>query len=222
MFDVAYRHQQALDPSALTTLPAALHAIGRAIDDCRYAGLDAASDPAVVLLARHLASVCAGKPADDVLERACTDRIAAIRRFPPLLSLAIRGVAYDAIAKERFHVDGRKALRRLAEALGLERGACEIRSVPGPAGVSGEIVLRTADIHVELIVGGPREGREVAYRRVRYHAGNGALRRHHAAMADLLAPDALAARIRRDLDLAAPLPAGLVASPDAMPALLSA
>lgn len=32
-YDVAFRHQQALDPSALVTIGASLHAITRAIDD---------------------------------------------------------------------------------------------------------------------------------------------------------------------------------------------
>ena len=38
-YDVAFRHQQALDPSALVTIGASLHAITRAIDDCRNAGI---------------------------------------------------------------------------------------------------------------------------------------------------------------------------------------
>ena len=56
-YDVAFRHQQALDPSALVTIGASLHAITRAIDDCRNAGIAFETDPAVILLARHLARV---------------------------------------------------------------------------------------------------------------------------------------------------------------------
>ena len=61
-YDVAFRHQQALDPSALVTIGASLHAITRAIDDCRNAGIAFETDPAVILLARHLASVTARQP----------------------------------------------------------------------------------------------------------------------------------------------------------------
>src|SRR3546814_18916415 len=39
-----------------------LHAIHAAITDCRNAGLDLESDPAFILLARHLGTVCAGQP----------------------------------------------------------------------------------------------------------------------------------------------------------------
>lgn len=48
-YDVAFRHQQALDPSALVTIGASLHAITRAIDDCRNAGIAFETDPAVIL-----------------------------------------------------------------------------------------------------------------------------------------------------------------------------
>src|SRR3546814_3392613 len=39
-----------------------LHAIHAAITDCRNAGLELESDPAIILLARHLGTVCAGQP----------------------------------------------------------------------------------------------------------------------------------------------------------------
>ena len=113
-YDVAYRFQQALDPSALVTIGASLHAITRAIDDCRNAGIAFETDPAVILLARHLASVTARQSEDALLKRRCMDRIAELRQHPALLTLAVRGVAHDAAAKGRFHSDGRKALRRLA------------------------------------------------------------------------------------------------------------
>ena len=58
-FDVAFRHQQALDPSALITIGTTLHALSKAMEDCRNAGVDAENDPAVVMLARHFSSVCA-------------------------------------------------------------------------------------------------------------------------------------------------------------------
>ncbi|MGT2516929.1 hypothetical protein ACVOMT_24510 (plasmid) [Sphingomonas panni] len=213
MFDVAFRHQQALDPSALTTIPTTIHAIEKAIEDCRHAGLDANSDPAVVLLARHLASICATRPADTVLRGTCADRIAALRRFPPLLALAVRGVAYDAVAKERFHIDGRKALRRLAAALDLPDRGYDLYSLPGEVSVAGEIVLRTPTIHLELTIGRLREGRELLYRRAGTTRDPAGPRNHYAAMREVVHPDRLAARIRRDLDLAA-VPA--------LPALLSA
>lgn len=59
-YDVAFRHQQAIDPSALVTIGASLHAITRAIDDCRNSAMrsmqrrlsSASSDCGAVTLAR--------------------------------------------------------------------------------------------------------------------------------------------------------------------------
>src|SRR3546814_8235499 len=61
-YDLAFRYSQALDPSALVMIGTTLHAIHAAITDCRNAGLDLESDPAIILLARHLGTVCAGQP----------------------------------------------------------------------------------------------------------------------------------------------------------------
>ena len=79
-YDIAFRFQQALDPSALSTLPACLHALIAAIKDCRNAGNPDETDPAVLLLARHLGAVAgATGGGDTALRRACLDRIADMR-----------------------------------------------------------------------------------------------------------------------------------------------
>lgn len=79
--------------------------------------------------------------------------------------------------------------------------------------MAGEIVLRTPTIHLELTIGRLREGRELLYRRAGTTRDPAGPRNHYAAMREVVHPDRLAARIRRDLDLAA-VPA--------LPALLSA
>ena len=56
-YDVAHRHGQALDPSARSSIGTALHALSRAIEDCRNAGKDSEADPAVLFLARHLGAL---------------------------------------------------------------------------------------------------------------------------------------------------------------------
>lgn len=78
-YDVALRHQQALDPSALTIIVAGVHAVVAAIDDCRNADRDPDTDPAIILLARHLGRIAETLPiGDDVLRRMCAERIAII------------------------------------------------------------------------------------------------------------------------------------------------
>lgn len=84
--DTLYRHQQALDPSALTIIAGAAHAVSAAIADCHAAGLNPDIDAAVILLARHLGRIAAVVPlGDEALRRCCVDAIATIRgdRFVP-------------------------------------------------------------------------------------------------------------------------------------------
>jgi len=206
-YDVAMRHQQALDPSALITIATTFHALGAAIKDCRNAGKDAETDPAVVLLARHLGTVCGNRPDEGALRRSCMDQIAEIRRHPVLRNLAYRGVAYDEAAKRTFHSEGRIAMRRVAEALGLVADAYDIRSNKGGPAVSGEITLHGEEVWVQLSLGCFGPGKEVIFRRVagmRDYCGD---RNHWASVNELLAPDSFAARLQRELGLSMCRPA---------------
>lgn len=203
-YDIAFRFQQALDPSGLSTLPACLHALTTAIKDCRNAGKSDDLDPAVILLARHLGAVARDLGENDsLLRRVCMDRIADMRGKSALAVLAQKGVSYDEQAKKLFHSDGRKALKRLGDALCLADGSYDLRSNKGGIAVSGEIVLHGEDIYVQLGLG-IGSGREVMFRRVagrRDYCGD---RNHWAAIGELLEPDRLAVRIRRDLHLPNP------------------
>jgi hypothetical protein len=201
-YDVAMRHQQALEPSALTTIAATLHAIEAAITDCRNAGKDSETDAAVILLARHLGAVCVRAPDDGALRRTCMDQIAEIRRHPVLRTLAYRGVSYDEAAKRTFHAEGRTAMRRLAEALGLADGSYEVRSNKGGIAVSGEITLHGEEVWVQLSLGGLGHDREILYRRVQGRKDHCGERNHWASINSLLAPDRFADQLRRELRLA--------------------
>lgn len=203
-YDIAFRFQQAIDPSGLSTLPACLHALIAAIKDCRNAGKPDEADPAVILLARHL-GVIAGQMGEDdtVLRRACMDRIADLRGKPALVALAHKGVSYDEQAKKLFHSDGRKVLKRLADALCLADGSYDLRSNKGGIAVSGEITLHGEEIYVQLSLD-IGAGREVMFRRVAGRKDYCGDRNHWAALGELLEPDRFATRIRRELQLTDP------------------
>ena len=203
-YDVDFRHKQALDPSALITIGTTLHAIQAAITDCRNAGVDYESDPGVILLARHLGVVCSERGADALLRRACMDRISELRRQPVLKTLAYRGVSHDEPAKRLFHAEGRRAMRRLADALGLDEGTFDIRSAKGGPAVSGEVTLHGTDIWVQLSLGIFGPDREVCFRKVcgrHDHLGD---RNMWASVRELMEPERFACRIRRELHLPAP------------------
>lgn len=204
-YDVAFRHNQALDPSAFTTIATALHALTAAIGDCRNAGKDIEADPAILLLARHLGHVATeGRPATMDLRRDCMDSIAELRRNPLLLILARRGVSYDDGAKRAYHAQGRTALRHLADALRLERGDFDITSCVGGPAAAGEISLHSNELYVMIGIDWPEEHRHVLFRRVASRTDYTGGPNHWASIRQLLAPDSLATRIRRELDLTPP------------------
>lgn len=201
-YDVAFRFQQALDPFALTTLASRLNVLVQAIDECQRIRTDPERDPAVLLLACHLGSLAAenGPPQSD-LRRACIEAAGAIERTPLLVTLARRGVGYDSDAKAAFHSEGRKAMTRLATALGLQRGRFQVRSNMAGIAVSGEIILHTDDFYIQLELSCMGPGSEVMFRscvdRKDYVGG----RNHFASIQELIEPVRLAERIRRELNL---------------------
>lgn len=200
-FDLAFRHQQALDPSALTTIASTLHAITKAVDDCRNAGIDPEKDAAVILLARHFATVCSDRPDRPMLQTTCMHQIHELAKKPALVSLARRGVGYDAPAKDCFHAEGKKAMRQLAVALALEAGTYQIRSNKGGMAVSGEIILHADQFYIQLSLGVCGRGQEVLFRRCRGRKDYCGERNHFAGVGELVDPERLAARIRRELQL---------------------
>lgn len=199
IYDVPFRHQQALDPSGLSNISTTLHAIEKAMADCRNAGVDPNSDPAVVLLARHMATVSANRAPRDVLRNACRRRLEDLKRFPTLLALAIRGVAHDPGAKERFHIDARAAMAALAVSLELPAGSFEIVSRHGSPDQSGHVLLAGAEFAVTVKIGVLHEGREVSYRSV---SEGPEAAKSYAPISELLKPDRFAARLSRELQIA--------------------
>lgn len=202
-YEVAFRYNQALDTSALGTITNALHAVGAAIDDCRKAGKTADSDPAVLLLIRHLGGLAANIGGSDTsLRIACQEAVGDLKRKPVLHTLALRGVAYDADAKKLFHSEARRALRNLADALGYDKDDYEIRSnMAGPA-VSGEVTLHSDEVYVQASCDGRERG--VLYRRCRDRRDYLGLRNNFASLGELTNPAAFAAKLCRDLSLPTP------------------
>ncbi len=200
-YDVHFRYAQALDPSGLDSIGACLHAIRAAARDCRNAGAPFETDPAVVLLARHLGEVAAAAMPDRAALRGlCADALAELARKPVLATLALRGVSHDEDAKRLFHAEARKALRRLAEALQLDARDCDIRVCAGGPAVSGEVILHSDQLYVQVSLGGYGPG-EILFRRVTGRNDYCGGRNHWAGIRELLDPDRLAERLTHELGL---------------------
>jgi len=107
-----------------------------------------------------------------------------------------RPVTYDAARKRLFHSGARSQPRRLAEALGLEPSAYDLRSNYGGIAVSGEIILHADCLYVQVCQPATGHDSGILFRACKgrndYVGGP-----NNFASLDLLNhPDALSRRIR--------------------------
>lgn len=202
MFDPAARHHKALAARSIATIAEALTTLNAAVADCEKSRHQIDQDPAVLLLARHIGCLALeDRPEQAVLRTACMEAISALGKTPILIALAKRGVSYDADAKATFHSEGRRAIKRLAAALGLARGSHQVRSCQGGIAVAGEIILHSDHIYVQLSIGLMGRGHDVMFRRVEGRKDYTGGPNHWASIDELLDPDTMATRIRHELRL---------------------
>lgn len=69
--------------------------------------------------------------------------------------------------KDYFHLEGKKFLHNLAKAIGAPAGTFDIRSNKGGMAVSGEVILHTDTLYVQLYESAIRPGVEVLFRSCR-------------------------------------------------------
>ena len=193
-YDTAYRHSQALSPSGLETIPAALHALNAAVDDCRRAGKPLAGDAAVILLIRNLATAAdRAAPKETDLRLRCVADRASVIASPALLDIAGHGVGGDPAAKRTFHYQARRALAHLADAIGLDADRVRVISELGTDNDDGVSELRHPDLGIRVVPRSFHADSEISFNRCR--AGEPAGKVHLAPIAELLDPVAFARRL---------------------------
>lgn len=184
-YDVIYRHNEALAPDALTTLPAALHVVNAAVADCQRAGKEIANDAALLLLIRNLAAVAERATPDTAsLRLACVSERSAVIETPALLDLADARIGGNQAAKRTFHFQARRALFRLAKTLGLDAGDLCISSDMGRADDEGRTTLRHTSIAIYVVPRGFVADSQITYNRCT--SGCDSSPTHYASLADLL------------------------------------
>ncbi len=173
-YDTHYRHNEALLPDALATLPAALHALNRGVDDCRRAGKPIDRDASILLLIRNLASVAErGAPSTKELRLRCAEDRNSVISGSALLDIAGTSVAGDAAAKRTFHRQARLALASLAEAIDLDAHDVRIDTDMGGIADDGTTELRHADLSIRVRPHSFLPDSEITFNRCRggEHAG---------------------------------------------------
>jgi hypothetical protein len=203
-YDTVYRHNQALSPAGLETVPAALYALNVAVEDCRRAGKPIGHDAAIILLIRTLADVAerSAPSTSELLMRCVVDR-AAVLASPALLDIAGNSVSGNYPAKRTFHYQARRALARLAEVIGLDPGTARINSALGADHEDGTTELRHADIGIRVVPRSFLPDSEISFNRCR--GGEPAGKVYLAPVAELLDTSAFARRLAATVGtLAAP------------------
>jgi hypothetical protein len=184
-YDTRYRHNQALSPAGLDHLPAALHALNAAVDDCQRAGKPVARDAAILLLIRHLADVAERDTSGvNALRVRCEADGLAVDAAPALLDIAGTSVGGNVHAKRTFHYQARRALTRLATAIGLDADDARINTVMGGDHEDGTTELRHADLAVRVVRRGFLPDSEVSISRCR--DGQEIGKAHRAPITELL------------------------------------
>ncbi len=193
-YDTCYRHNEALQPDALASVPNALHALNAAIEDCRRAGKAPDDDAAVLLLIRNLSDVAERTaPSPFELRARCARDRDAVISYPAFLSIAGNSVGDNLPAKRTFHFQVRRQLRRLAEAIGIDPDAARINSLLGRDHEDGMTELHHADIGIRVMPRGFLPDCEISFWRCRNGAPAG--RSHSAPIAELLDTAAFECRL---------------------------
>lgn len=193
-YDTLYRHNQALSPAGLETLPAALHALNAAVEDCQRAGKPLAADAAILLLIRNLADIAdRDAPSVNYLRDRCRQDREAVIATPALLAIAGNDIAFNMSAKRTFHYQARRALAHLLVAIGLDPDDARINTVIYNDRDEGTTELRHADIAIRVVPRGLVPGLELSFQRCRQ--GQDAGRVHRAPIAELLDASAFGRRL---------------------------
>ena len=193
-YETLYRHNQALSPDGLETLPAALHALNAAVEDCRRAGKPIGRDAAITLLIRNLADVAErSAPSIAQLRLMCATDRAGIIASPALLDIAGHSVAGDHAAKRTFHFQARRALTSLAKAIGLDPDEARINTTLGTDRDDGTSELRHAEIGIRVVPRSFLPDSEISFNRCL--RGEPAGKVHLAPIAELLDAAAFSRRL---------------------------
>lgn len=203
-YDTLYRHNQALSPAGLESVPGALHALNAAVDDCRRAGKSIGDDASILLLIRNLADVAERTaPGMSELRRRCQLDRSAVEASPALLDIAGNSVGRNYPAKRTFHYQARRALARLAEAIGLDPDDARINTDMGRDDDDGTTELRHVVLHIRVVPRSFLPDSEITFNRCRN--GEPAGQVHRAPIAELLDTAAFQRRLTATIgDVGAP------------------
>ncbi|WP_196223108.1 hypothetical protein [Roseibium sp. RKSG952] len=111
-----------------------------------------------------------------------------------------KSCSYDNTQKAAFHRNAKKALKALAQEMGLVGSEYDIRSNKGGGAVSGEITLHTDDIYVQVSQPSYGRGNEILIRTCKDRKDYTGGQNHFAAISrldDILALSDIVLKVRQ-------------------------
>lgn len=146
----------------------------------------------------------ADEAGDQPLRAACLERIADLKSRPAIVALVRRGVHFDPDARRAFRREVSRALRQIANELGLSSDQYAIHHDSDHFGAAGDVRLVSGSLHIRIAPTRLKAGREISYRtsRGRHDELGGPL--HHADIGRLASLERFARQIAADLKIVAP------------------
>ncbi len=200
------RYDVALNISKVISLKGCIDALREAINACRNDAADPLGDPAVRLIALRAAELASVDGSEyQKLYKQCLHNSRDAAGIPRLLQIMSQPIAYDADRKEEFRREAMTLLKRVAQALGLEKGSYRLSFNPGGIAVSGDASLEETGFYVQISQS-VMLGHEILYRSCDGLNDYRGKRNHFAPAAALCDPTGFAKRLHADLALTRPLP----------------
>lgn len=194
------REEIALLVSQAGTLGEVLSALSQAIRECQEEGRLPELDPAVGLILERAQGlvVASGYDRTEALTL-CRESQARRMAKPKLIQFAEKSLGYDMDRKKAFHTEAVKQLHSLARALGYQKGDYEVGTNFGGIAVSGETILHTDHLYLQVFQGMGKLG-DILYRSCEGRKDYTGGRNNFAFLKDLNDIRAFARRLHHELD----------------------
>lgn len=160
------REEIALEIAQDNSFEKTIEAMNKAILECKQEGKQPISDPAIGVIVAKMQSFFEerGFKKTEALVK-CREKQSIRLQKPRLIQIAEKPLGYDVARKNEFHSEATKQLENLAKYLGYKKGDYTLSVNMGGIAASGETILHTEHIYIEIFQGIGSIG-DVMYRRV--------------------------------------------------------
>lgn len=194
------REEIALEITQDNSFEKTIEAMNKAILECKQEGKQPISDPAIgVIVAKMQTFFELGGFNKTAALLKCREKQSIRLQKPRLIQIAEKPIGYNAERKNEFHNEAKKQLEKLAKYLGYKKEDYTLSVNMGGIAASGETILHTEHIYIEVFQGIGSIG-DVMYRRVDSRQDTTGKRNNFAYLRDLNDLKAFARKVHHRLN----------------------